>query len=81
MEISFCLNILVILLETDTLIDRSNLCHSRSIIQILLIAEIFVSPVIWDFVQHFWRLVLVSQFVCHFHSHFCLVLAFVNCAF
>ena len=53
----------------------------RCIIQTLLFAEIFVSTVIWDFVQHFWHLLLVSQFVCHCYSHFCLVLAFVHCHF
>ena len=53
----------------------------RCIIQTLLFAKIFVFTVIWDFVQHFWHLALVSQFACHFYSHFCLVLAFVNFAF
>ena len=33
----------------------------RCIIQ--FINEVFVSTVICDFVQHFWQLVLVSQFV------------------
>ena len=53
----------------------------RCIIQTLLFAKMFVFTVIWDFVQHFLHLALVSQFACHFYSHFCLVLAFVNCAF
>ena len=59
--------------DSHTLLDRGNLCHSDILYRLCCLLR-FLCPLLFGiFVQHFWHLVLASQFVCHFYSHFFLV--------
>ena len=66
--------------DIHTLLDRGNLCHSDEWYILCCLLRVFASTVTWDFCTA----LLVpcnSKLVCHFYSHFCLVLVIVHCAF
>ena len=67
--------------DSHTLLDRGNLCHSDVLCRLCCLLRFLCLLLFGIFVQHFWHLVLASQFVCHFYSHFFLVLAFAHCTF
>ena len=56
--------------DLHTLLDRGNLCHSDVWYILCFVCwEFLCLQLLGIFVQHFWYLVLVSQFFCHFYSH------------
>ena len=79
-NICFCLNTLVVLSEPHILLDIGNLCHSDVWCRLCCLLRIYMSTVILNFCTALLA-PCASKLVYHFYSHFCLVLAFVHCAF
>ena len=67
--------------DLHTLLDRGNLCHSDVWYILCFLLRVFVSTVTWDFCTALLVPCTSKLVFCHFYSHFCLVLAFVHCAF